>query len=55
MKDYERVSVDEAIRLAGNQTLGTLIYVKEIVQTEAQRYAALFPMQSDSSNLIFGL
>jgi len=54
MKDYERVSVDEAIRLAGHQTFGTIDYVKEIVETEAQRQAAIFPTQSATFNLMFG-
>lgn len=54
MKDYERVSADEAIRLAGHQTFGTMDYVKEIVEAEAQRMAALFPTQSATFNLMFG-
>lgn len=54
MKNYERVSVDEAIRLAGHQAFGTIDYVKKIIDAGAQRQAALFPTQSATSNLMFG-
>lgn len=54
MKDYERVNVDEAIRLAGYQTLDAFDYVEKIIETEAQRQAVVFPTQSPLFNLIFG-
>lgn len=54
MKDYERVRADEAIRLAGYQTFGTIDYVEEVVIAAAQRQAAKFPTQSDSFNFMVG-
>ena len=54
MKDYERVSVNEAIELTGKQSLSTLDYVEEVVIAAAQRQAAKFPTQSDSFNFMVG-
>lgn len=54
MKDYERVSVNEAIELTGKQSLSTLDYVEEVVMAAAKRQAAMFPTQSASFNLMLG-
>lgn len=54
MKDYERVTVDEAIKLSKKETLDAYYYVVEVVQAAAQREAAAFPRQDATFCLLMG-
>ena len=54
MKDYERVSIEEAIKLTDHQTMGAFEYVRNVVQTAAQKEAAMSPKQDPLFNLMLG-